>query len=554
MNSGIEGKGCLMCTRHSFSLLAASLVLFVVVSQAQAVAQYTISTLAVSTFQETPVASLMQGVALDNSGNVYNTWNLTNGQEVVVEANSTGVALVGSNSSNFPGCGLPANNIGLDHPGGLAFDASGSLYIGNQGGGPFLRVVNGTATCPLGLTPPGNSVRGIAVDNAGNVYFAAGDSQVYKLAPGATAAVPIAGTGTPGCSNGEIDDPHGIAVDGNGNLYIADPPCEVIWKLNLSSPGNLTPAAGIPNANGFFGDTGSATLAKLDHPMAVAVDSAGNLYIADRNNHRIREVSGGTINTIAGNGAQGFSGDGRPALQAELDTPSGIAVAPGGTIYISEMANNQRIRVLTPPWAIITSPTPGSVLGASATFTWSGAPTGSTYRFEVNDQPALLSGTVFYSNSAQLGQSQAVGNLPCDGRTIYAHLATYDMNGNPQDPGPYTYHACKMINMTVSPTTLPQTGGSVDILIMGGNYYPGATITLTESLYGVRCLPACSPTVLASWTTPTGWASNFLVYRYTLNVPALPPTYHYARQFLITATVTYGGQVKDSSSAVMTQD
>jgi hypothetical protein len=110
-----------------------------------------------------------------------------------------------------------------------------------------------------------------------------------------------------------------------------------------------------------------------------------------------------------------------------------------------------------------------------------------------------------------------------------------------------------MITMTLSPTTLPQTGGSVGILIMGGNYYRGATVTLTESLYGVRCLPACSPTVLASWTTPTGWTSFFLVYSYTLNVPALPPAYHYAPQFLITATVTYGGQVKDSSSAIVTQ-
>jgi hypothetical protein len=121
--------------------------------------------------------------------------------------------------------------------------------------------------------------------------------------------------------------PQGVAVDSAGNLYIADTENNRIRKV---SGGTITTVAGNGNA-GFSGDAGPATSASLNYPVGVAVDSAGNLYVPDVENNRIRKVSGGTITTIAGNGDTGFSGDGGPATSASVDYPKGVAVDSTGT-------------------------------------------------------------------------------------------------------------------------------------------------------------------------------------------------------------------------------
>jgi len=98
---------------------------------------------------------------------------------------------------------------------------------------------------------------------------------------------------------------------------------------------------------GFMGDTGPATMAELHSPAGVAVDGSGNLYIADATNERVRKVTGGNIFTIAGNGTVGFTGDGSAATAAELSAPSGVAVDANGNVYIVDTTNN-RIRVVNP--------------------------------------------------------------------------------------------------------------------------------------------------------------------------------------------------------------
>ena len=136
-----------------------------------------------------------------------------------------------------------------------------------------------------------------------------------------------------------------MAVDGAGNLYIADWSNARIRKVD--GTGTITTIAGT-GERGFGGDGGPATQAQLDDPTGVAVDGAGTLYIADQYNHRIRRVdSTGTITTIAGTGERGFSGDSGPATQAQLDYPTGVAVDGAGTLYIAD-ASNHRIRLLTP--------------------------------------------------------------------------------------------------------------------------------------------------------------------------------------------------------------
>ena len=166
------------------------------------------------------------------------------------------------------------------------------------------------------------------------------------MTPGGTITT-VAGNGNGGYSgdggpatSAELFEPYGVVVDGAGNLYIADTINNSIRKVTPG--GTITTVAG-DGTYGYSGDGGPATSAELAHPYGVAVDGAGNLYIADADNQRIRKVTpGGTITTVAG-GTYGYSGDGGPATSAELYEPTGVAVDGAGNLYIAD-SGNQRIR------------------------------------------------------------------------------------------------------------------------------------------------------------------------------------------------------------------
>jgi Bacterial Ig-like domain (group 3)/NHL repeat len=169
---------------------------------------------------------------------------------------------------------------------------------------------------------------------------------ILTVTPAPTAST-IAGTGTLGDSgdggaatSATLAAPSALAYDTAGNLYFADRLNHVVREV--SKAGQVTTVAGT-GVEGFAGDNAAATAALLDTPTGVAVDSAGNLYIADSHNHRIRKVSGGTITTIAGTGVAGFAGDGGPATSAQLSLPTAVALDPSGSLYIAD-TNNQRIR------------------------------------------------------------------------------------------------------------------------------------------------------------------------------------------------------------------
>ncbi|MEK7755192.1 MAG: hypothetical protein AAB654_24925, partial [Acidobacteriota bacterium] len=161
-----------------------------------------------------------------------------------------------------------------------------------------------------------------------------GQTYTIKTFAGTGLPVKIAGT------SASLHSPDSVAVDGAGNLFFADRR-HVVLRLETTT-GVLTMAAGNGTA-GFSGDNGPATSAQLSNPFGVAVDAAGNLYIADKSNHRIRKVSNGVITTVAGNGTAGFSGDNRPATSVELNEPYGIAVDAAGNLYIADLGND-RIR------------------------------------------------------------------------------------------------------------------------------------------------------------------------------------------------------------------
>lgn len=211
-----------------------------------------------------------------------------------------------------------------------------------------------------------NGPAGIAIDSSGNLYVADQvNNRVRKITKDGNITT-VAGNGTAGytgdnaaATNAELSSPQGVAVDSSGNLFIADSGNHVIRKV---SGNNITTVAGFNLIGpGYSGDNGPATNAQLWTPSAVAVDASGKLYIADTGNSAIRMVSGTTITTVAGNGFFGFTGDGVAATSTMLNAPSGVAVDSAGKIYIGD-SNNNRVRVVGLDGIITTlagSSTPG---------------------------------------------------------------------------------------------------------------------------------------------------------------------------------------------------
>ncbi|MBV9762683.1 MAG: choice-of-anchor D domain-containing protein [Acidobacteriaceae bacterium] len=259
---------------------------------------------------------------------------------------------------------VPAIQANVPYPLNTATDSAGNFYIvmgAPAHGVPLeyvykvnssgtLTVVAGTGSTngsPPQLTPTAsaslNNPNAVAVDSSGNIYIA--DTQaniVLEVAAGTGLVSRFAGGGD-GSSNKATDStlsqPYGVAVDSAGNVYIADTGDEEIRKVTAST-GDMSTFAGKGSA-GYGGDGGQATNAYLNNPYGVAVDSAGNVYIADQDNYRIRKVtaSTGIISTIAGNGTSGYSGNGVAGPSAEISTVDGIASDASGNVFIADTGN-----------------------------------------------------------------------------------------------------------------------------------------------------------------------------------------------------------------------
>jgi trimeric autotransporter adhesin len=293
---------------------------------------------------------LPTGVAVDSSGNVYIADSQNN--RVRKLSGSTVSTVAGNGGLSYSGDGGAATKAQLNTPQAVAVDGAGNFYIADTANHVVRKVAaNGTISTLAGTGAAGsggsqlNSPQGVAVDSGGNVYISdTQNARVLKVAGGAVSTV--AGSGTVGfggdggaAGSAQLNTPMGLAVDSAGNLYIADNGNHRIRKVIPG--GAISTVAGNGN-QGYSGDNGAATLAQLNAPQGVAVDSAGNLYIADTLNNRVRMVSGGNITTIAGTGLAGYTGDGGLASRAQLVNPAGLAVDSAGVLYVSDLSAHVR--------------------------------------------------------------------------------------------------------------------------------------------------------------------------------------------------------------------
>jgi subtilase family serine protease/sugar lactone lactonase YvrE len=282
--------------------------------------------------------------------------------------------VAGNGAGSFSGDTRSATNAALYYPEGVALDSAGNLYIADMGNnrirmvsaltGDISTVAGGATTVCSGASDSLgdgcaatsaklNHPYNVALDSAGNLYIADyGDNVIRKVtAPIATGIIStVAGNGTAGyggdggaatASTVELNAPEGVAVDTLGNIYIADTGNSRV-RMVRAATGYISTLAGtgVLGYSGDNGSAGSAVHAKLYQPFSLALDTLGNLYIADAGNNRIRKLTTPSnpatsiISTVVGNGASGYSGDNGPATSAELYYPTGVGVDGANNIYV----------------------------------------------------------------------------------------------------------------------------------------------------------------------------------------------------------------------------
>jgi sugar lactone lactonase YvrE len=277
--------------------------------------------------------------------------------------------IVGTGQAAYSGDGGPATAATLHWPHGVAVDPSGALlYIADSANHRIRRVdlASGVIATVAGGAGPGFSgdggpavaarlqdPKGVWVAPSRDLYIAdSGNERIRRVDPSGT-IVTVAGSGAPGFSGdggpataAQFDGPRGLAGDTAGNLFVADDNNHRVRRIDgagiiTTLAGNGTPASA--------GDNGPGRDAQLDHPRGVAVDGRGNVFIAESMSHRVRMVDpGGTIFTVAGCGRSGYGGDGGPATIARLFEPRGVAVDAAGRLYVADTYNDRIRRVEDP--------------------------------------------------------------------------------------------------------------------------------------------------------------------------------------------------------------
>jgi trimeric autotransporter adhesin len=351
------------------------------------------------------------GLALDASGNLLIA---DRGNHRIRKVTPAGIisTVAGAGTPGYSGDDGPATSAQLNFPWGIAIDASGNLLIADYGNHRIRRVTPGGVITTVagngnlgfsGDQGPATSAqlrgpRGVALDGSGNLLIADSENHRIRRVTPAGAITTVAGNGTASlfgdngaAVNAGLSLPTGITVDGSGNLLIADTNNNRIRRVTPA--GVITTVAG--SLSGFAGDGGSALAARLSQPSGIAVDSTGNLLIADRLNLRIRSVGVsagvGLIFTVAGTWSSGFNGDNLPATSAQLYSPSGLFIDAGGNLLIAD-TNNNRIRKVSPAGTIST------LAGGGSIFPGDGGPATSASLFAPSATAMDSAGNVYITD------------------------------------------------------------------------------------------------------------------------------------------------------------
>ncbi|CAM5322219.1 NHL domain-containing protein [Streptomyces abikoensis] len=309
------------------------------------------------------------GIVVDGTGTLYFS-DHRNHRVRKVTTDGKIKTVAGTGDAGYSGDGGLAVSARLNCPREVAVDGAGAVYIADASNHRVRKVatdgtistVAGTGTGGFGgdgglaLDAQLKYPHGVAVDSTGAVYISEwGNYRVRKVATDGTIST-VAGTGTGGfgadggrADSAQLNHPQGVAVDAAGNLYIAD--CDNQRVRKVTADGTISTIAGTGVA-GFGGDGGPAASAKLYNPMGMVVDGTGALYIADSDNHRVRKVAAdGTISTVVGAGSAGFGGDGGSAVSAQLNMPFGLAVDCVDALYIADFGNHRIRKVAAPRMA-----------------------------------------------------------------------------------------------------------------------------------------------------------------------------------------------------------
>ncbi len=298
-------------------------------------------------------------LAVDPGGNVYVTNYYLNRVTKLVPSTTTTIAGMSASSN-------------LIAPAGVAVNSSLTLYVADQGANAILKITAGVVSAFAGgggsgfadgvssqaqFNAPGN----VCLDAAGNVYVAdTGNHRIRKVAASGTVST-LAGTGMSGFADGagntaQFSAPEGIAIDSAGNVFVGDTGNHRIRKI--SPAGAVSTVAGTGVAD--FLD-GAIAVARFASPRGVAVDATGKIYVADTVNQRIRVISSGTVSTLAGSGASGWKD--AVGATAQFNTPKGLTIDAAGVLYVSD-TGNRRIRRIDSSGAVTTLA--GSGLAGSA--------------------------------------------------------------------------------------------------------------------------------------------------------------------------------------------
>ena len=351
---------------RSLSLKSFTVLVIAVCLPQLSAAQYSISSIAGGGPNNLSSLSASIGyagsIARDVAGNSYIADSYSS-HIFKVSASGTLTVLAGNGTLGYSGDGGPATSAALNRPQGVALDASGNVFIADTDNSVIrevvaatgiIQTVAGSGTAGYGgdggpATSAGlNFPSGLFVDSSGNIFIADTDNSVIRevLADSGNIQT-VAGNGSAGyagdgglATSAELDEPEGVFVDASGNIFIADTFNSVIREVTA---GTIQTVVGVYYAWDFTcnysGDGGPATAAQLCLPTGVFLDASEDIFIADTNNARIREVVAGTINFVAGDGTIGFSGDGGPATSAELNYPGGIFVDSSANIFIADTLN-----------------------------------------------------------------------------------------------------------------------------------------------------------------------------------------------------------------------